>query len=279
MATTDKPKSKPTSAAGASKTPGKPVSTTSAASSKKSVKERQAAARKKQQQQQTILFGIVAVAVLAVVAIVIVVNTQPVEATIDDSIKTAYADIPTGVTADGYYFIGAENAPTTMEEFSSFSCPACLNYHNSVFKGLMDKFKDGSLKFVYIPLTKFGGYISDGQSRGAICAGEQGKFWEMHDIMFDWQQQYATGANDYRRLTSAAGTLGLDTGKFQACLSAGSTGDLIAKAERQAAERGANSTPSVFLNGEMIYPNYAGTTNPLGFPELRGLIEANANAQ
>lgn len=268
MATADKSKTKST---------GK--SATGPVSAKAAVKARREAEARRRQQQQRILLAIAAVTVLAVVAIIILIQIQPVEAAIPDEVKTAYQGIPSGRTADGFYFIGAENAATTIEEFSSFSCSACLNYHKSTFKNLVDKFKDGSLKFVYLPLTKYGSYLADGQARGAICAGEQGKFWEMHDVMFDWQGRYGNGANDYRRLTNAAAALGLDTAKFGACLTADSTTQLITKAEEIATARGVNSTPHVFLNGQKVYPDMAGRDQPPGLNEIRGLIEANAAAK
>jgi protein-disulfide isomerase len=212
----------------------KPAAVT--ASEKKSIKARREAERRRRQQQQALLFTVGGIVLLAVVVIAIVVSNRPADAAIPDNVASVFSEIAakpgymTGRTADGYYFIGAENAPVTIEEFSSFSCSACLNYHASTFKNLLDKIRDGQLKFVYIPVTTTGEYISDGQTRGALCAGEQGKFWEMEEVMFDWQSRYGSNSNDYKLLTSAAGKLGLDTTKYSACLSSDAVKQVIDKA-------------------------------------------------
>lgn len=257
----------------------KTKSAAKATGTKSSVKSRKEAARQRQQRNQMILIGIGAATIIAIVAIVAIVNSTPVTVVLPSGVINEYTEIAEkgyqGKTEDGYYFIGNPEAKVTMEMFSSFSCPACAQYKRSYFENIKDKITNGDVKFVYVPLTTYGGFNSDGMSRGAYCAGEQGRFWEMHDTMFDWQGRYAAGSNDYRRLTAAAEMLGLDTAKFGECLTASSTGDMIAKAADLAQARGVNSTPTVFFNGTKIYPEMAdGSTSIPGPSELRGLIEA-----
>jgi protein-disulfide isomerase len=248
-------------------------------SEKKAIKSRREAERRRRQQQQTLLLSVGGVILLALVVIAILVSNRPADATLPDNVASVFSEIAakpdymTGRTADGYYFIGAENAPVTIEEFSSFSCSACLNYHASTFKNLFDKIRDGQLKFVYIPVTTTGEYVSDGQTRGALCAGEQGKFWEMSEVMFDWQTRYSINSNDYKLLTSAAGKLGLDTGKFSSCLSSDAVKQVIDKAAALMTQRTVDSTPTVYLDGKRIYPSLEGGGSGPDLSGIRGYIE------
>lgn len=266
------------------KTKSASVSPASPASDKKAALNRREQQKKRRQQQQTILFGIVAVAALIVVIVVVLTQNSPVEASVpDDVVNNAVINRIlekgySGRTEQGYYFLGRADAPTLMEEFSSFSCSACLSYHDSAFKSLLDKIEAGHLKFVYIPLSTYGSFNSEGMGRGAVCAGEQGKFWQMHELMFDWQRRYASGSNDYRRLSSAAGQLGLDQAKFDACLGSSATSDLLNKAAAEATNRSINATPSVFLDGTKIYPERLDGSQGPNLSEIRGYIESKAGA-
>jgi protein-disulfide isomerase len=254
-----------------------PKTTSPKTATKLSAKERREMERRRQKQQQTLLAVVVGVALLVVVVGGILLTVfAPVDATVDDKIKTAYASIVsnegwTGTTEQGFYFIGAPNAPVVVEEFSSFSCPHCATFHRDVFTNIMDKISAGQVKFVYMPLTRFGSFESEPMAKAALCAGEQGKFWQMHDLMFDWAGRYGPGANDGRRLTNGAQGLGLDTGKFDGCMNSSGTQDLITKAATDAGTRGVTGTPTVFVDNEKV-----GT---VGLNELRGIIEAKMAAR
>ncbi len=254
----------------------------STVSAKQSAKERRAMQEKRRQQQQQILLAVVAGVLLIGVIVVVFVSTRPVEASIPAEAKTRYQDLAAqkmmGVTPDGYPYIGVDNAPVTMEEVASFSCSVCLDFHSSTFLNLLDEIKAGRLKFVLIPVTTTGEFNPDGATRGALCAAQQGKFWEMHDVLFDWQTRYASGSNDPRRLGQAAGELGMDTGAFSGCLDSQPPKDTISKAEQLAKTRGVTGTPTVYLDGQQIRPMPDGSAGP-NLSEIRGLIEAKASAK
>jgi protein-disulfide isomerase len=247
-------------------------------STKKSIRERRAEAMRRRQQQRTVLLAIIAAAVVIVVGGFLVISSRPVDAQVPESALTKYTEITSkgfyGTTPEGFYFIGNPEAKVTMEMFSSFSCPACQQFKRSYFDNILDKIRSGDVKFVYIPLTQYGSFPSDGMARTALCAGEQGKFWEMHDAVFDWLGRYGSAANDGRYGVSGAEKLGLDTGKFSACLGDAKIGEVLRTAANLATERGVNATPTVFLNGTKIYPERQGGGNAPNLSELRGLIEA-----
>jgi protein-disulfide isomerase len=276
-----------TTSSRASKTP--PVS------AKQSARERRALQQQRQERQQRILLTIVAVALLigvvGVIAVTVIsANTtaSPEDAYIPPDALTRYTDFAQqklmGTTPDGFPYLGAENAPVLLEEVSSLSCIACKQYHDGVIVNLLDEIKAGRLKYVYIPVTKTGEFDPEGITLGTFCAAQQGKFWEMQDIAFDWQTRYQSGANDTARLKTVAQSLGLDTAKFSNCLTNNSVKDIIDKGDALFGTRvkpdtsGATGTPTLFLDGEQIQPRPDGNASP-NLNELRGIIEQKAAAK
>jgi protein-disulfide isomerase len=271
----------------ASKTP--PVS------AKQSARERRALQQQRQERQQRILLTILAVALLVGVVGVIAVTVinansvaSPEEAYIPPDALTRYKDFAQqkleGTTPDGFPYLGADNAPVLLEEMSSLACIACKQYHDSVIVHLLDEIKAGRVKYVYIPVTTTGEFNPEGITRGAFCAGQQGKFWEMQEIAFDWQTRYQANANDTARIKTAAQALGLDMAKFNDCLASNSINDIIAKGGTAFTTRvkpdssGQIGTPTIFLDGEQIQPRPDGAPAP-NLSELRGIIEQKAAAK
>ncbi len=259
-------------------TKSKTPKNTPSAPTKKSLRERRAEAKRRRQQQQLVLLAVIAAAVVIMFGGFLVISSRSVDAQVAESILTKYTEITEkgfyGTTPEGFYFIGNPEAKVTMEMFSSFSCPACREYKRNYFDNIRDKILSGDVKFVYIPLTQYGSFNSTGMARTALCAGEQGKFWEMHDALFDWLGLYGSAANDGRYGLSGAEKLGLDTGKFSACLGDAKLDEIIRTAANLATGRGVNATPTVFLNGTKIYPERQGGGAAPNLSELRGLIEA-----
>ena len=276
-----------TTSSKASKTP--PVS------SKQSARERRALQQQRRERQQRILLTILAVALLVGVVGVIVVTVinansvaSPEDAYIPPDTLTRYTDFAQqklmGTTPDGFPYLGADNAPVLIEEMGSLSCIACKQYHDGVTVNLLDEIKAGRLKYVFIPVTTTGEFNPEGVTRGVFCAAQQGKFWEMQEIAFDWQIRYQSGANDTARLKTAAQSLGLDTAKFSDCLTSSSVKDIIDKGGAAFTNRvkpdssGSIGTPTIFLDGEQIQPRPDGSPAP-NLSELRGIIEQKAAAK
>lgn len=260
-----------------------PTSATASAKDKQaSAKERREAAIRRRQQQQTILVGVVAAVVLIAVVGAILISTRPLDSEIPAEVATEYTVIAEkgyqGKTEDGFYYMGRADAPITIEKFSSFSCIHCQTFHDDYLKGIQDKIDAGHVKYIYIPLTKFGSFDSEGMSKGAYCAGEQGKYWEMSAIMFDWQTRYANSSNDSRRLAGAAAQLGLDAGKFSTCLTSAEAKAAIDKAAIYAASKGVNGTPTVYVDGTKMFPERDSGAAGISLGELRGYIEAKVGA-
>ncbi len=111
--------------------------------------------------------------------------------------------------------MGAIDAQVTLVEFSDFQCPFCRRHATTVFPELIKNYVDtGKVKIVMreYPIESIHSRAM-GASQAALCAGDQGKYWEMHDLMFGNQQQLAV-----ENLKQHALSLGLDAGTFDACL-------------------------------------------------------------
>ena len=140
---------------------------------------------------------------------------------------------------------GDANAPITIVEFSDFECPFCARFYSQTYKQLETEYIDtGKVKLVFrdFPL----GFHQNAQkaSEAAECADDQGKFWEMHDAIFENQQSLSISS-----LKQWAGQIGLDTGEFNSCLDSGKHSEEVQSDFREGATYGVSGTPSFFING------------------------------
>jgi len=141
---------------------------------------------------------------------------------------------------------GNPNAPVTVVEFSDFQCPFCQQAY-PVLKQLLAKYKD-EVKLVYrdVPIRRIHpeAELAAAASR---CAGEQGKFWEYHDALFE-----AAGDLKGPSLMSRAERLALDSEEFDACLRSGKFKDAIEADFQEAIRLGVTGTPAFFVNGTLV---------------------------
>jgi protein-disulfide isomerase len=142
---------------------------------------------------------------------------------------------------------GNVNAKVTLVEYSDFECPYCLN-HESTIKKLLDTYKN-DIRVVYrnFPLS----FHPEAQkaAEAAECAGLQGKYWEMHDKIFEAN---SAGKMSVQQWKDDAKALGLDTVKFNKCLDNGETAARISQEEQEGGASGVSGTPATFVNGKII---------------------------
>lgn len=119
------------------------------------------------------------------------------------------------VSTSGARSIGDASARVVLVEFSDYQCPFCGRYANDTYsKIISDYVRTGKVKYVMrnFPLTQ--SHPQAGKAaEAAECAGDQGKYWEMHDRLFKNQKLL-----DVKELPLHAAVLGLDQDKFQQCL-------------------------------------------------------------
>ena len=141
--------------------------------------------------------------------------------------------------------LGSEDAKVTIVEFSDFQCPACGAAH-PVVKQVIKEYGDRIL-FVYrhFPLLATHQYALKA-AEAAEAAGEQGKFWEYHDLLFANQDNLKT-----EDLKNYAKQIGLDMKKFDEALDSGKHKDKVLSDLDDGEKFGVTSTPTFFINGQM----------------------------
>jgi protein-disulfide isomerase len=148
------------------------------------------------------------------------------------------------LSIDGAPVKGNKDAPVTLIEFTDFQCPFCGRHFKNTLPQLeTDYIKTGKVKYALLnfPLESLHPNAFKA-AEAADCAGEQGKFWEMHDQLFENQR-----ALDAAKLPDYAKAAGLDVEKFNKCLESGKFEDQVRKAQAEGQKAGVTGTPSFFL--------------------------------
>jgi protein-disulfide isomerase len=215
-------------------------------------KKTRVAERKKEREQSRrrdqVKYGAIALVALAIIAAIVYFATSlPSDVTLPPDVSRT-DNILVSTTAEGYYRLGNPNAPVEVREFASFACPGCLAFHETEFPQLLPLIQGGQINFVFVPLTTGSVPNPEGANRTAMCAGEQGKFWQMHDVLFSWQSLYGNAAFQDGRLRGAVSALGLDSGAFNSCINS----DRINTVLNTALAEGVSSTPAVTVQGASV---------------------------
>jgi len=143
---------------------------------------------------------------------------------------------------------GNPDAPVTIVEFSDYECPFCGRHFKQTYPQIVSEYVDtGKVKIVFrdFPL----GFHAKAQkaAEAAECAGKQGKYWEMHDKLYENQD-----ALDIENLKQYAKELKLDTNKFNACLDSGEMEDEVQADMDEGSNYGVTGTPAFFINGRLL---------------------------
>lgn len=150
---------------------------------------------------------------------------------------------------DSDHVLGNPNAKVTVIEYSDFECPFCGKMFAETIPKLKENFiKNGDVKFIYrhFPLRSIHQYAQK-SAEASECAGEQGKFWEYHDTVFE--KQALLGMDS---LKSWAKELGLNSSQFDSCLDSGKYEERVEKDYSEGISLNINGTPATFINGKLI---------------------------
>jgi protein-disulfide isomerase len=139
---------------------------------------------------------------------------------------------------------GGKTAKVTIVEFADFECPYCARAHETVMAVLKAYGDKVRIVFRHYPLSFHP--KAPKAAEATACADEQGKFWEMHDALFESQEL------DEEALKLQAKQVGVDEAKFATCLSSGRTMPLVKRDMAAGQQAGVNGTPAFFINGFMI---------------------------
>lgn len=162
--------------------------------------------------------------------------------------------LDTSVVADvsggGGHVEGAQNPAVTLTEYGDYECPHCAEFY-PVIKELMRRMPDElALEFHHYPLPV--GPNSVTAALATEAAANQGKFWEMHDAIFESQRQWTGRPDAVELFTSMAGQLGLDTAQFQTDLQSEAVQSRVVADRVRGNNLQIDGTPTFFINGQRL---------------------------
>ena len=165
---------------------------------------------------------------------------------------------------------GVSDSEVILIEYGDFQCPACAQYEPIVQKVRTDYADRIALVYRHFPLgqhknAKITAYASE-------AAGKQGKFWEMHDMIYGGQNAWANLSNDKTKdvMVKYAETIGLDLKLFEEQIDSGEIKDKVQADNDGGLKAGVNATPTFILNGKKIQPR--------SYDEFKQFIEQELSA-
>lgn len=146
---------------------------------------------------------------------------------------------------------GNTDAKVTLTEYADFQCPACAQFH-PVLKSIYEEYSSQmAFEFKHFPLVSIHAFAVPA-AKAAEAAGQQGKFYEMHDKLFENQGVWSKSPTPQAYFSQYAEELGLDVDLFKRHMRASLIEDHIQEQFDEAREKGLTGTPSFFLNGERL---------------------------
>ncbi len=159
------------------------------------------------------------------------------------------------VTSQGYV-MGSPDAKVELIEFGDFECPGCAQYAELVEPEIRaDYVNTGKIRFRFIDYPLSGHQNTLNASNAAACADEQGKFWEMHDLIYATQHLWntlTTNDPDKQLKASARQITGLDAAKFDECVDSRRNQAKVQAHLKLATDRGIGGTPTFILGNQQF---------------------------
>jgi protein-disulfide isomerase len=153
--------------------------------------------------------------------------------------------------ADDVMTLGDDDAAVTIVEFSDYQCPFCASHYRETWPLLKAEFVDtGRVRYVFKdnPLTNIHPQAPKAHE-AARCAGDQGAYWEMHDLLFDKQAEWGGSSDHVGVLKRYASELGLAADAFAACLDDDRWAGAVIADTAEGASLGVRGTPTFFIDG------------------------------
>jgi protein-disulfide isomerase len=243
---------------------------------KSPVSKRQAIREKRRQQQRRqrlyLILGIGAAA-LVIAGILIIPSLAPV----GDVVKIT----PTTRPLEDGRALGDPNAPVVIEAYEDFQCPACRTYSTDIEPRVVETYVGpGKAYYIYRHYPFLDNNVvtkeSDQSANASMCAGDQGRFWDYHDMLFaNWNGENQNAFGN-KRLVAFADALGLDMQAFNQCFEENRFAAEIKADEDLAKSFQITGTPTVLVNGKTVAPG--------GFPtfelisqEVEAALSASSN--
>lgn len=162
----------------------------------------------------------------------------------------ALPDAAKGGPASGIHVRGKAGAPVTIEEFGDFQCPPCSTMSGVLAKAEEEYGARLRVIFHHFPLAIHA--HAREASLAAEAAGMQGRFWEMHDLLYKEQAAWSKAPDVPSLILSYGGTLKLDLDRFKKDLTNPEVAARVDADQKLGASRGVTSTPTLFVNDVLL---------------------------
>lgn len=167
---------------------------------------------------------------------------------------------------------GNPNAPVTIEEFGDLQCPPCAALYPELEKIEKEYGERVRVVFRHFPLTQMHPYALEA-AQAAEAAGEQGKFWEMHNWMYQQQENWSTAPNARQMFLQQAQNMGLNVEKFRQDMNSAEVKQRIIQDYNRGVSLGVQGTPTLFINGRQV------TQEQMTDEGIHGLINSSLAAK
>ncbi len=146
--------------------------------------------------------------------------------------------------ADRGRVLGSDEAPIRVVEISDFECPFCARFNRETFHALDSLYvKTGKVQYVWIGFPNPSHPRAFPAIEAAFCAGSVGKFWQMHDLLFNNQSEWIDAPNPNEVFARFASGLGIDVASFAVCIGHDRMAPLIVRDYEGVVRAGITQTP------------------------------------
>jgi protein-disulfide isomerase len=152
---------------------------------------------------------------------------------------------------NGGELLGRPSAPVLVEEYGDFQCPVCGQWERDVYPTVRRLVDQGRIRFEYHPIA-FIGPESVAAANAAEAAGDEGRFWAYHDLLFADQAPENSGALTTDRLLELGRQVGVTSPQFQQEVRDGTYDTWVRQVTDQSSQRGVVQTPTVLVNGRQV---------------------------
>jgi protein-disulfide isomerase len=148
---------------------------------------------------------------------------------------------------NGSPVLGSENAPITIVEFGDYQCEACYHWFHNTRADIIDNYiETGKAKLIFIDLP-FLGRDSIVAAQATYCAEDQGKYWDYHNILYNFQEEIDNGWASKDRLVAFAFNLEMNLEEFSNCMDTSKYSKRVKANYDEAVKHGAEATPTFII--------------------------------
>jgi hypothetical protein len=188
------------------------------------------------------LLGILAFSIFLFIVVI-----QATKSSLPSDFVSRYTNLERGYDENGFPRLGRADAPVQVMEFGGWGSPGTAEIYQFTFPILLERIKANEISFIYVPMLTGEGDVS-GATLTAFCADQQGKFWEVYDLLFSWRLEFGYDAFNSDRLAEIGGLLGLNSLQMESCMKSHARGEVWNQAHTQ----GVDTTPTIKINGQQV---------------------------